>query len=66
MYDTTSSQVYRAISHQFHDPTKAETLTLRAVLEIWRTRPRSDPDTLVALLWIMTCSRHIAPPPDAA
>lgn len=66
VYDATSAQVYRAISQQFHDPTNAEALTLRVFLEIWRTSPRFDPDTIPALLWIMTCTQRIAHIPDAA
>ncbi len=65
VYDTTSQQIYGVLSHQLHDPEQAEALTLKIFLEIWRTSPRFNPNTLPAALWIMTCAHRITHPPDA-
>lgn len=60
VYDITNQRVHGVISHQLHDPGRAERLTLTVFLEIWRTSPRFNPKAAPAWLWIMTCALRIA------
>lgn len=54
LYDAVSSRVFGLAVRVVRDPAQAEEVTQEAMLEIWRTAGRYDPDRGSPLSWLLT------------
>jgi RNA polymerase sigma-70 factor, ECF subfamily len=60
LYDATASRVYGLAVRVVRDPAQAEEVAQEALLEIWRTSSRFDPDRGSALSWMLTITHRRA------
>ncbi|GAA1777226.1 sigma-70 family RNA polymerase sigma factor [Nocardioides hankookensis] len=60
LYDAISPRVYGLALRVVRDPAQAEEVTQEALLEIWRTAGRYDPDRGSPFAWILTITHRKA------
>ena len=60
LYDATAARVYGLALRVVRDPAQAEEVTQDALLEIWRTASRFDPDRGSPLSWLLTITHRKA------
>ena len=60
LYDAAAARVYGLAVRVVRDPAQAEEVTQEALLEIWRTAGRYDPDKGSPLAWLLTITHRKA------
>ncbi len=60
LYDAIAARVYGLALRVVRDPAQAEEVTQDALLEIWRTASRFDPDRGSPLSWLLTITHRKA------
>lgn len=60
LYDEVAAMVYGIALRVVRDPTRAEDVAQEAMIDVWRTAPRFDPDRGSAKGWIATIAHRRA------
>ncbi|MGO4342118.1 sigma-70 family RNA polymerase sigma factor [Pedococcus sp. 2YAF34] len=60
LYDAVSSRVYGLVLRVVRDPAQSEEVAQEALLDIWRTSARFDPERGSAVSWMLTIAHRKA------
>jgi len=60
LYDAVSSRVYGLVLRVVRDPAQSEEVAQEALLDVWRTSARFDPDRGSPVSWILTIAHRKA------
>jgi RNA polymerase sigma-70 factor (ECF subfamily) len=60
LYDAVAGRVYGLVLRVVRDPAQAEEVAQEALLDIWRTSARFDPDQGSAVSWMLTIAHRKA------
>lgn len=60
LYNLVSGPVYGLVRRVLRDPAQSEEVAQEALLDVWRSAPRFDPERGTALSWILTFAHRRA------
>ena len=60
LYDAVSSRIYGLVLRVVRDPAQSEEVAQEALLDIWRTSARFDPERGSAVSWMLTIAHRKA------